>query len=474
MPEILQFKNTEDKNSKIEELKKTQKKSIVKKEKVIIRKSDYETIDEKLQMYFSDYKNYISTNYPSICNSFSYFGKDVRAYITEAISKDIFEFRIHSYKSDNKSSLTLKSEYYDFYPTYFYNLEEISNEQVDAIAFILNRPDFQFTNPFSIENIHSFLLKIFLENATEKDAINFAKFLLKLEGYKFINDSEILDKGFDLLGEKSNEKTQFEIYHHKSRSADKLVKKATSFNNKSTVKTVFVFTTFPGQDTIELLKSYNISSLYLFELISKYFEVENSEVLSWYIKSNLVNIQPKKINKSFEASILIDRLKKCPTGNKDWAEYETIGVDIFKFLFADNFKSYIAEEQFENDLKNHRRDLIVSNYPKDSTSFWSEVKQEYKSKAIIIDFKNYSEKLNSTTLFSVTKYATKKVGYFAIVFSRKGIDKTAINEQKSLLNDGKLVIEFNDNELIEMINEKILGKDPLDRLKSKEFELIRR
>jgi hypothetical protein len=143
-------------------------------------------------------------------------------------------------------------------------------------------------------------------------------------------------------------------------------------------------------------------------------------------------------------------------------------------LFADNFKSYIAEEQFETDLKNHRRDLIVSNYPKDSTSFWSEVKQEYKSKAIIVDFKNYSEKLNSSTLFSVTKYTTKKVGQFAIVFSRKGIDSTAINEQKTLLSDGKLLIEFNDNELIEMINEKVLGKDPLDRLKSKEFELIRK
>ena len=123
-------------------------------------------------------------------------------------------------------------------------------------------------------------------------------------------------------------------------------------------------------------------------------------------------------------------------------------------------------------MKNHRRDLIVSNYFKDSTSFWAEVKQSYHSKAIIVDFKNYSDKLNTNTFFSVSKYTTKKVGQFALVFSRKGLDKTAIKEQRELYANGKLLIEFNDVELREMILEKIIGNDPLDRLKSKEFEII--
>lgn len=474
LPEVSNFKNLQEKESKIVDLKKAQKQGIIKKEKVKIRKADYEAIERKLETYLLDYKNYISTNYPSISDYFTYYNKDIRAYITEAMPKDIFEFRIHSYNSNNKSSVTLSNEFYDFYPAYFYNLEEISNPQIDAMVITLNKLSFDFENPFSIKDIHHVLVRIFLENLNEKNAIAFVKFLLKCEGYKFIEIAGKKDMGYDLLGEKSNKKTQFEIYHHKSRSANKLVEKALDFYADSSIETKLVFTTFPGKDTIDLLKFYGISSLFIFDLISKYFELENSDVLSWYIKSNLDNISPKEINKAFEASLLIKRLVNCPTGNKDWSDYEAIGCEIFRFLFADNFKSYIAEEQFETDLKNHRRDLIVSNYPKDSTSFWTEVKQEYKSKAIIIDFKNYSDKLNSSTLFSVSKYATKKVGYFAIVFSRKGIDNTAINEQKSLLNDGKLLIEFDDNELIEMINEKVLGKDPLDRLKSKEFELIRK
>lgn len=474
LPEVSNFKSLKEKESKIKDLKKAQKLGVVKKAKVKIRKADYDYIERKLETYLLDYKNYISTNYPSISDYFPYYNKDVRAYITEAMSKDIFEFRIHSYSSNNKYSVTLSNQFYDFYPAYFYNLEEISNPQIDAMVITLKNPSFDFENPFSIKNIHHVLVRIFLENLNEKNAIAFVKFLLKCDGYKFIEIDGNKDVGYDLLGEKSNKKTQFEIYHHKSRSANKLVEKALDFYTNSSIETKLVFTTFPGKDTIDLLKIYDISSLFIFDLISKYFELENSDVLSWYIKSNLDNISPREINKAFEASLLIKRLENCPIGNKDWSDYEAIGCEIFRFLFADNFKSYIAEEQFETDLKNHRRDLIVSNYPKDSTSFWSEVKQEYKSKAIIIDFKNYSEKLNSSTLFSVSKYATKNVGYFAIVFSRKGIDNIAINEQKTLLNDGKLLIEFNDNELIEMINEKVLGKDPLDRLKSKEFELIRK
>jgi hypothetical protein len=39
---------------------------------------------------------------------------------------------------------------------------------------------------------------------------------------------------------------------------------------------------------------------------------------------------------------------------------------------------------------------------------------------------------------------------------------------------GKLLIEFSDTELVEMIQEKMIGKDPIDRLDSKKFQLVKR
>jgi len=47
-------------------------------------------------------------------------------------------------------------------------------------------------------------------------------------------------------------------------------------------------------------------------------------------------------------------------------------------------------------------------------------------------------------------------------------------EQTELFSNGKLLIDFRDNELIEMLREKIIGKDPIDRLESKKFELVKK
>ncbi len=476
-PEEFIFRTEQEKKDIIITLKKEIKKSKIKSEKVKIKEKDYELIETQLNQYFSKYKAYINSNYPTITSLFSFSNKKNRAYITGAMSKEIFEFRIHSYVSNSKhGSINLAREYYDFYPAYFYNLEEISEKQYSAKIIGIKRNGYTFENPFSIRHIHRELVNIFLQNSKESDIVDFTEFLLKCDGYKIVPNDKFIDNGFDLLAIKSETKSYFEIFHHKSRSIDIISKRIKNIKKENNdIKKYIVFTSYPGESIIKLLSENEITPIYLDQMISKHFTLENSQILHWYIQSKLNTLKFKKAQDiSFVSQSLIKRLQECPSGDKNWADYENIGIAIFKFLFEDNFKSYFAEEQVENDLKNHRIDLIISNYYKDPSSFWAEIKQEYKAKAIIVDFKNYSEKLNSTTLFSVTKYTTKKVGNFAMVFSRKGIDKTAINEQKSLLSDGKLVIEFNDNELIEMINEKALNKDPLDRLKSKEFELVKR
>jgi hypothetical protein len=102
------------------------------------------------------------------------------------------------------------------------------------------------------------------------------------------------------------------------------------------------------------------------------------------------------------------------------------------------------------------------------------VKDQFNCAAIIVDFKNYTGPLNANTLFNTSKYTVKGVGNFAIIFCRKGLDETAVKEQQTLFRQGKLLIEFSDTELVEMIQEKMIGKDPIDRLDSKKFQLVKR
>lgn len=469
------FRTEDDKLKVLKLLKAEQKSRIVKKAKVVLKEKNCELIEKKLKKNISEYQSYIASNYPTIANSFSFYGKKIRAYLTEALSSKVFEFRIHAYASNSKnSSVTVLRKYYDFYPAYFYNLEEISDTQTGAMVTGLSKTDLTFTNTLTQEYIFRELTNIYLENANEKDISLLTEFLLKCNFYKISKVPENIGLEFDLFAEKENKKCLFEIYHHKVRSLDKIFERIRHIKTiSSDYKISFVFSSYPGEIIISQLTKNNILPTYISDLVSNLTAVNNKEVVEWYIKDKLQNLkQAPKLTKRFEGETLLTRLSNCPSGEKNWSQYESIGIDIFRFLFEDSFRSYIAEEQVENDLKNHRRDLIVSNYFKDATSFWAEAKQLYQSKAIIVDFKNYSEKLNSNTLFNTSKYNTKKVGFFALVFSRAGIDKTAVIEQKELFSQGKLLIEFNDAEIREMIQEKIIGKDPLDRLKSKEFEII--
>lgn len=130
--------------------------------------------------------------------------------------------------------------------------------------------------------------------------------------------------------------------------------------------------------------------------------------------------------------------------------------------------------QSENNLKNHRRDLIVNNNYRKANSFWAEMNQQFNFSAIIVDFKNYKQPLTANTLFNVSKYTTKNVGDFAIILSRKGLEETAVKEQHELFRQGKLLLEFSEHELVEMIQEKMIGKHPIDRLDSKKFQLVKR
>lgn len=468
--------NTEvEKKSLIKRYKVEQKNSKVTKKKVVIKEKTYELIETNLKKDILIYQNYIGLNYPSIASQFSFYSKKIRAYLTQAISNEVFEFRIHAYESVAKnSSINLLHQYYDFYPAYFYNLEEITDKQTGATVTSLNKTDLTFTNPFTQDFIFRELINIYLASATQSDISKFTEFLLKCHFYKIAEMTKGIEPVFDILAEKEGKKFVYEIYHHKTRSLDKIFERIQQIKDISVEYNIsFVFSSYPGELIVNQLKRNNIAPTYISDLIEKVTSVGNKEIIEWYVKDKLQDLKPVQTpSKRFAGETLLTRLLNCPAGEKNWSEYESLGIDIFRFLFEDSFRSYIAEEQVENDLKNHRRDLIVSNYFKDATSFWAEAKQLYHSKAIIVDFKNYSDKLNSTTFFNVSKYTTKKVGDFALVFSRKGLDKTAINEQRSLYANGKLLIEFSDVELREMILEKIIGNDPLDRLKSKEFEII--
>lgn len=470
------FSSEQEKQTEIRILKSNASKFSVKKRKAKLTGKDYDSLTDQLRSHLEEYKAYIFENYNSIAEWFGFYNKKVRGYVTEAMSEKIYEFRIHSYFSEGgDNSINVPPLYYDFYPAYFSNLEETTDKMASAMVLGLPSDTLLFENPFEIIRIHEELVALFLKNADDSEVKLFAKYLMKCQHYLF-DDNVDESEYFDMSATMNQKKYLVKIFHHESRDVESLEKGMIHIESSvSSILPLFVFSTFPGDLVLKFLEKHKIIHLALSDLFLPHFRADNSQVVHWYIQSRLHHVKSleKTRKNTFDGQELIRQLTECSPGDKDWSKFELIGSKIFKFLFEDNFKNYLSSVQVENDLKNHRRDLLVNNNPKESTSFWSEMKAHFKCSAIVIDFKNYSKPLNSTEFYTITKYLNDKIGNFAIVFSRKGLDKTAVVEQKGLFLQGKLVLAFSDHELIEMIREKEVGKDPIDRFESKKFQLVR-
>jgi len=391
------------------------------------------------------------------------------------MSEKTYEFRVHAYHSEHADfTIKVEPQYYDFYPAYFDNLEETIEELSGASVSGLSADTLKLESLFQPTHIHQELTSIFIKNGDDSVMILFCEFLLKCRNYLVFPTHE--NQLFDLQAIYEGINYKVKVFHREHRDLETMLNLVKDIKDThQQLQALFIFTTYPGASLLKSLKAHGIENVLLKDLYEPHFTVQNSILLHWYIKSRLPLVNPKTSpqQNSFGGEELIRQLERCKPGAHEWALFESVGIKIFKFLFEDNFKIFLCETQVENDLKNHRRDLLVNNNPKDITSFWSEAKNQFNCSAIIIDFKNYSDPLKADEMFSVTKYMNDQVGNFAILFTRFGLDNGAILQQKNLLAQKKLVIDFSDQELIEMIREKLVGKDPIDRFESKKFQLIK-
>ena len=116
------------------------------------------------------------------------------------------------------------------------------------------------------------------------------------------------------------------------------------------------------------------------------------------------------------------------------------------------------------------RDAIVQNTGK---NFWEEIRHDYNAKNIVFEFKNLSKKIGKEELIQVSDYLEKgSLGRVGIIFSRKGLSKSGVEKQRSLLRDAKkLILVLSENDLIDLINKKMQKEEPEQILEILRFEI---
>ena len=115
------------------------------------------------------------------------------------------------------------------------------------------------------------------------------------------------------------------------------------------------------------------------------------------------------------AEQLTEELKRCKSGQANWRKYEKLGIRILRFLFMPPFKRVL--EQSRTEAGDTRRDAVLPN--NQYGGFWQLIRDEFDSRHIVCEFKNYFTKTSKVQLNQLRLYLSKPtVGRFGLLFIR--------------------------------------------------------
>ncbi|MFZ5353247.1 MAG: hypothetical protein ACOZCL_11075 [Bacillota bacterium] len=163
---------------------------------------------------------------------------------------------------------------------------------------------------------------------------------------------------------------------------------------------------------------------------------------------------------------LYNELQRIKPGKRAFAEYERKCTDILKYLFESSLDGWHRQNRTDDGL--HRFDLICRI--KGTDGIWSIFINDFKSRYLLFEFKNYSEKITQSQIYTTEKYLfAKALRNVAIIISRSGASSNAIKAADGVLKEsGKIILNIDESGIYDMLRMKDGGSDPTDFL----FDLL--
>ncbi|SHM63617.1 hypothetical protein SAMN02746066_02704 [Anaerosporobacter mobilis DSM 15930] len=184
-------------------------------------------------------------------------------------------------------------------------------------------------------------------------------------------------------------------------------------------------------------------------------------------QSNVNNTKGKiTLDENNKGEILYSELLRIKPGKRAFAEYENKCTEILKYLFDNSLDGWHKQNRTDDGL--HRFDLICRIKSEDG--IWSIFINDFKSRYLLFEFKNYSEKISQNQIYTTEKYLfAKALRNVAIIISRSGASNNALKASDGIIKEsGKIILNINDLIIYEMIKMKDSGSDPTDFL----FDLL--
>lgn len=222
---------------------------------------------------------------------------------------------------------------------------------------------------------------------------------------------------------------------------------------------------FPGKLTervSQLLVENNIE-IWDIEYITTHFKneiVQTDHPIFKALFTNSINSYDKN-----EEYILIEKLEACKPGKENWSGYQKLIGEILSFLFSPPLLQPLSEKS--DALKVNRRDFIFPNYC--DTGFWAYLRSRYCADYIVVDAKNYNQKVTKKEILQMANYLKcHGTGLFGMIIARYGISESAIYTLREVWAiEKKLIIILQDNDIEQMLLEKISKRDPENVIRQK-------
>ena len=101
--------------------------------------------------------------------------------------------------------------------------------------------------------------------------------------------------------------------------------------------------------------------------------------------------------------------------------------------------------------------------------FWRTLVHSFNSRYILFEFKNYSDQLPASQIYSTERYLyPKALRAVSMIIARQGASQNALTAAKGALREsGKLILILNQEDIEEMVRRKDRGDSPSDYLSDK-------
>lgn len=328
--------------------------------------------------------------------------------------------------------------------------------------------------------------------------------ILKKNNFEIKDYTSETDQGFDILLELNgiNGIAEIKMQRKKIASLD-LVKRACqrlifSFSENKNQVPVLIISSYVQQSfKQETLKNFgiliwDIKDLFhlAIDFADEYYELQEvlykvfsesiddfslidnnfkEKTIGSFLSHSFTSRKTKIID--LKGSELCRKINGVRPGKEQSRKFELKSIEILKYLFESELELWEDQNETEDTL--HKFDLLCRVRPS-SKNFWQELLDDFNSRYVVFEFKNYTSQISQGQIYSTEKYLYKTaLRSVSFIIARNDANKNAYKAASGALKEhGKLIIILTLNDLCEMLDMKDDGNDPAEILRNKIDEIL--